>query len=421
MTDRLRRRGEFARNVVTLMTGTTMAQAIPVAISPVLTRMYGPQDFGVLALFVAITSIFGAIANARYELAVMLPESDEDALNIAALGLLVAVTLSAVLMIVVLLFNGPISNLLGSADIGPWLYLAPPVVLFLGLFNVLNYYNNRLKRYRDIARANILKAVVLATVQLAAGALKAGAAGLVAGQVLSSMLANARLLKNTLAHANWRTTVRWQRMKALGLRYADFPKFSMPAILANSLSYNLTNILISSFYSVSTLGFYSLVQRVLGMPSSLLGNSVGQVFFQQATDERRRTGLARKSFDSTVKYLILISTVSFSIIYFVAEDVFAWVFGEQWRIAGTYAKLLAPFFAIRFVVSSVTTINSVFEKQRISLIWQIALMSALLATIIASEIFDIEFTNFIIIFSSVGGICYLLLLNLLFLVSRGRL
>src|SRR5690606_5998265 len=115
------------------------------------------------------------------------------------------------------------------------------------------------KRYRDIARANVLKAVVLATVQLSAGFLKAGAGGLITGQALSSLFANAKLLKNTLMHVDWRTVVRWERMKILALRYADFPKFSMPAILANNLAYNLTSILISSIYSVSTLGFYSLV------------------------------------------------------------------------------------------------------------------------------------------------------------------
>src|SRR5690606_7165604 len=134
MIGRLKPRSEFSRNVVTLMTGTTVAQAIPVAISPVLTRLYGPEDFGVLALFVALTSIFGAIANGRYELAIMLPESDDDALNVAALGLLIAAALSFLLLCIAVAFNGPISALLGNGDIGPWLYLVPLTVLFMGLF-----------------------------------------------------------------------------------------------------------------------------------------------------------------------------------------------------------------------------------------------------------------------------------------------
>ena len=84
MLTKLKPKSEFTRNVLTLMTGTTIAQAIPIAISPILTRLYTPKDFGVLALFVAITSIFGSIANGRYELAIMLPKKDEDAINIFA-------------------------------------------------------------------------------------------------------------------------------------------------------------------------------------------------------------------------------------------------------------------------------------------------------------------------------------------------
>lgn len=420
MIGRFKPRSEFARNVVTLMTGTTVAQAIPVAISPILTRLYGPEDFGALALFIAITAIFGAIANARYELAIMLPSEDEDALNIAALGLLISSALSVILLFVAISFNSRICTLLGNDHIGPWLYLAPLTVFFTGLFNVLNYYNNRIKRYKDIAQASMVKAVVLATVQLAAGVLRAGAGGLVAGQVASSLFANAKLLRNTLGRADWRRVITLERMRQQGRRYRDFPLFSMPAILANTLAQHLTNILISAYFNVATLGQYALVQRVLGMPSSLVGTAISQVFFQQATVERQRTGKAVNAFDGTVKKLALLSAPSFLLLMLVAQELFALVFGERWRIAGHYAQVLAPFFAIRFIVAAVTTINSVFEKQKISLAWQLLLLASALGSIIASHSFGLGFSGFVVVFSVVGTACYLILLFLLFMVSRGR-
>src|SRR5690606_32343145 len=115
----------------------------------------------------------------------------------------------------------------------------------------------------------------------------------VAGQVLSALFANAKLLRNTLRHANWRIAVRRERMLMLGARYRDFPKYSMPAILDNTLSQQLTNILVSVLFSVATLGYYSLVQRVLGVPSLLIGTAVSQVFFQAASSERRQYGSSR--------------------------------------------------------------------------------------------------------------------------------
>jgi len=420
MIDRFKLRSEFARSVVTLMTGTTVAQAVPVAISPVLTRLYGPEDFGVLALFIAVTAIFGSVANARYELAIMLPHEDDDALNIAALGTLIAATLSAVLLVVVALFNARICRLLGNEHIGPWLYLVPPTVLFTGLFNSLNYYNSRIKRYQDIARANMLKAVILAAVQLAAGFLKFGAGGLVVGQAASSLFANARLLRNTLGRTDWKRVVTLRSMRRQARRYRDFPLFSMPAILANTMAQHLTNILVSGYFSVATLGQYALVQRVLGIPSSLVGAAIGQVFFQQATDERKRTGKAVSTFDATVKNLFLLSVPSFLFLMLIADDLFAFVFGERWRIAGHYARILAPFFAVRFIVAAVTTINSVFEKQKISLVWQLLLLASTLGTIISSHAMGLGFSGFIVAFSVVGTACYMILLGLLFMVSRGR-
>jgi len=417
MSDDLRR--EFVRNVATLLTGTSVAQALPVAVSPVLTRLYGPEDFGILALFIAVTAIFGAAANARYDLAIMLPHEDEDALNVAALGLLIAFAISVVLLVVVMFFSTPFSRILGNEHIRPWLFLAPLAIFFTGLFNVLNYYNSRLKLYPDIARANMVKSVAMTSVQLAAGFLKAGAGGLVMGQVASSVFANTRLLRNTLRCTNWRG-ISFGRMCQQARCYRDFPLFSLPAILANALAQHLTNILVSAYFGVATLGQYALVQRVLGMPTSLVGAAVGQVFFQQAAAEKRRTGKAASTFDATVKKLVLLSIPSFALMMFIAEDLFAFVFGEPWRIAGGYMQVLVPFFAIRFVVAAVSTINTVFEKQRISLIWQLLLLISMIGTIVLSHVWGLEFHEFIVILSVVGTAAYAVLFFLLFMVSRGK-
>lgn len=419
MISKLMPKSEFGRNVVTLMTGSTLAQAIPVAISPILTRLYGPKDFGLLALFVSLTTIFGTIANGRYELAVMLPESDEDAMSVAALGAAIALGLSIALMVVICILNGQISHALGNESIGPWLYLVPLTVFFIGLFNVLNYFNNRLKNYKHIAQANVYKSLVLITVQMLVGVLKAGAIGLIAGQVLSSVFANMKLLKNTLATVDVRAVVKLERIRAVAWRYRNFPKYSMPAALANTLAQNLTNILISLYYSVATLGFYSLTQRMLGMPSSLMGTSISQVFFQQATEERQQTGKAVVTFDRTLRKLVLLSVPAFFLVYFLAEDVFALIFGEKWRIAGTYAKILVPLYGVRFIVSAVTTINSVFEEQLVSLIWQIVLLLLATGIIIGGGYYHLDFKEFLWIFSISLSIHYVILLVFLYKVSRG--
>ena len=394
MLNKLKPKSEFSRNVLTLMTGTTIAQAIPIAISPILTRIYTPEDFGVFALFIAVTSIFGSIANGRYELAIMLPRKDEDAINIFALGFIITTFISLVLLVLIVLFNDYFTQLLNNEEITIWLYFVPIAVFFTGLFNILNYFNTRKKQYKDLAKANIIKSIILAIVQLSIGFIKQGASGLISGQIISQFFANTKLLSNIIKNKVLISRISKIKIIALAKRYKDFPKFSMWAILANTLSLHLTNILISSFYSVATLGFYSLVQKVLGVPSSLIGSSIGQVFFQEATKEKQETGKAIKTFNKTVKKLVIVGLPSFGLFYFIVEDLFAFVFGEEWRIAGVYAQIVIPLFFIRFVVATVSAIDTIMERQNIFLLFNIVLLLVSLIVIYISK--NINFELFLI-------------------------
>ena len=418
MIQRLKSKSEFSRHVLKLMVGTTIAQAIPIAISPILTRMYTPEDFGLLALFVAIISIFGSIANGRYELAIMLPDKDEDAINIFALGFIITSSISLFLFILVVLFNEYLTVILGNEEIKFWLYFAPIAVFLMGLWNILNYFNNRRKNYKDIANATIVKSIITAVIQLSVGLLKQGATGLISGQIISQLFANTKLAKNIIKDKILISKISKVKIIALAKRYKDFPKYSMWAILANTLSTHLINILISTFYSVATLGFYSLVQRVLGVPSSLVGGAIGQVFFQEATKEKQQTGRAINSFNSTIKKLLIIGLLSFGILFFIVEDLFAFMFGESWRIAGSYAQIVMPLFFIRFVVSSLTVVNSIFEKQKISLVWQILLLILALLSLYIGSIYFVDFESYLMLFTVIISIHYLVLYFILFRVSH---
>lgn len=420
MINRLKSKSEFSKNVITLMTGTTVAQAIPIAITPILTRMYTPEDFGVLALFVAITSIFGAIANGRYELAIMLPVKDDDAINIAAMGMVIATLISLFLFIPAIFMNEYIVDLLDNDFIGFWLYFVPLVVWLLGLFNILSYLNNRLKSYKIIAKATIYKSFAQAVVQLIFGVIKSTASGLITGQIFSSLVANTSLAKNVIAKYQLKN-INWKSMKNQAIRYINFPKYSMWSILANVMSVQLINILITFYYSVATLGFYSLAQRILGLPASLIGSSIGQVYFQQATVEKNETGKAVKVFKATSKKLIILSCIFFIPLYFVLPFTFALAFGEKWMIAGVYSQIILPVFVFRFVSAALSTTNSVFEKQRLSLAWQVILLFLSLAIFFVGNFYQLDFIDFLKVYSLVISLHYVLLYVLLGLVADKRI
>ena len=405
-------KSEFNRNMLTLMTGTTIAQAIPIAITPILTRLYTPEDFGVFAIFIAITSIFTVIVNGRYELAIMLPQKDEDAINIAALGLLISICFSLLFLALIIFFNTSITNFLGNKEISYWLYLMPFVIFISGAFNVLKYLNIRKKLYKEIAKTDINKSISISIIMTVYGFIKSGATGLILGRIISQIFGNLSLAKNIPQKYDIKKIKKFKIIK-MAKKYKKFPKFSIWAGLANSSSRELVKIFISYIYSIKTLGFYFLPERVLGAPSVFISDSMGKIFFQQASNEKAKTGYAKKTFVNTLKKLSIISIVIFSILFFIIEDVFILVFGENWSVSGTYAKILIPLFCIRFVVSPLSLMSFIFNKNEIEMLWQFTLLAIYLLTASLAFYLKLSMENYLYIMVITVSLHYLILLKII--------
>ena len=79
--------GSFARGAIVLSSGSAGAQLLLVLAAPILTRLYTPEDFGLLAIYTSLLALAGVISSLRYELAIPLPKEDEEAANTAVLCL----------------------------------------------------------------------------------------------------------------------------------------------------------------------------------------------------------------------------------------------------------------------------------------------------------------------------------------------
>jgi len=405
-------KGSYRSNVLALMSGSAVAQALPIAASPILTRLYTPEDFGVAALFLAITAVMASVVNGRYELAIGIPDSDEDAINIAALGVVIAVGVSGLLLLLVAIFGKTIANLTNTEAIIPWMYLIPVSVLLTGLFNVLNYTNNRLGKFRDIARASVYKSAASTTTQLAVGYVVKGAAGLIVGNLVGQLASNAKLYQNLKDQFNLLQISR-QRVAALAKRYVNFPKYSMWSGVFNSIAHNVLTFFMPIVFGLSTLGLYSLAMRVVNAPAALIASAMGQVFLREATKERQRLGHAKNSFNKTVKMLTLIGVPIFTGVYFLSEPLFGVIFGEPWRVAGTYAAIMAPLLFTQFVASTVSMMNVVFEKNHIGFYWQLVLAGLSVSLVYAAYAFQWSFIVYLRTTSIVLSAHYLVLLAIM--------
>ena len=367
----IKKQSDFTKNILTLMTGTAIAQAIPIAISPILTRIYSPEDFGVFALFVAIISILGNIANAKYELAIMLPKKDEDAINIFALGFLITCIISIIMLIFVITFNHYFIDSLKNEEIGFWLYFVPIAIFFSGMYNVLNYFNNRKKNYKDLRNATILKSIVLAIIQLSVGFFKQGVTGLISGQLLSNMFANMKLLNNILKNKILISRISILKMVVLAKKYSKFPKYSLPSTFLDDTTQKMNSLLFPKLFGFDLSGYFFLAHKIVNMPASLISNSISQVYFQKLSENKNKNINSFVFFTSTAKKLFIIALPIAILIYILSPYIFSFIFGEKWSFSGDIAKYLAFVFFIQFIVSPLSISFSVSMELKKSALWKV--------------------------------------------------
>jgi O-antigen/teichoic acid export membrane protein len=354
--------------VLTLVTGTTIAQAIPVAISPILTRIYSPQDFGIFALYLAVTSILAVVATGRYELVIMLPRSDEDAAHIVALSLIISTLISFILLVIATIWNAPLTVLLGNPEISRWLYFVPVSVLLMGTYNSFNFWLNRQKSFRIMSANRIMQGTFTAAGQLGLGYWSSGSTALITGYIAGWLAATF-------------SAARFYKFKAVCFRphsiianaklYKDYPGLSAPSSLLDAATTQAPVFLITKGYDAATVGFFSLAMKALYAPSSIISTAIGQVFFQKiaALIHSNPDGISSEVF-SAAKKLAIIAVATFLPFMLFGDRIFGFVFGEAWTAAGEYVEILSPALMMRFIVSPLSTIFLATGNLRLGALWQ---------------------------------------------------
>jgi len=355
----------FARNVLTLMTGAIIAQAIPLAISPILTRIYTPDDFGTFALYISMASILSIIVTGRYELAVMLPVEDEAAVNVAFLCIVIAFLISFVTFIFIWIFNDDIVRLVNNRSISNWLYLIPVTILIAGFYRTLNYWSNRKKRYKILSFSRVSQSTTTAGTNLAMGFGGYGVSGLIVGDIIGQGVATG-VLSWQAWKDGWNKKKHFDKEKVIkeAKNYKDFPKINTLHAFIDMLQSSGVILLVSKYFGNTILGFYSLTMRILNAPATLIGSAVSQVFYQEASETFNNKGDLRPLIIKTIVMLGLMALPIFILIVLFAPTVFTLVFGAQWKDAGVYAQILSPWILLRFVYSPVSQIPLLLGKQK---------------------------------------------------------
>lgn len=365
-------RSKFGRGVMTLMTGTSLAQALPIALSPILTRIYTPEEFGVFALYMSICAILAVLVTGKYELAVVIPKYDSEAINLVALTIVVSLITSLILLGIVLVWNERLVNLLGHSEIGAWLYLTPITTLILGCYHALNFWANRRTRYKSMAVSRVIQSGATGGAQLGAGVSKIGLLGLILGQMIGQLLSTLFLAKS-LSYDERRLLGRIsiRRMRHAARKYIAYPKYMMPGQFMSVGATELPLLLLTVLFGAGTAGFYSLAQRVMAAPLSLVASAIGDVYRQKAAEQYAKQGECLDIFLMSIKRLLLFALLPILPVLLFGPEIFAFIFGESWREAGEIAILLSVLTFFQTVSSPLSSTILLPGWLSVDFFWQL--------------------------------------------------
>lgn len=359
----------FAKNVTVLASGSVIAQVISVLISPVLSRLYSPEEYGLLAVFLSVLNMVTVIMCLRYELAIVLPKSESDAVSLVKLCLLLATAFTLILLPVSILFSEEISGVLGNPNISFWLPFLVLTIFITAIYNTLNFFLTRSKEFKTITKSKVYQSIGQSATSVGFGLYGMTSIGLIlsaiAGQILSAFtLAYSSLKRIFVFHKS-----DINKIRVLAKRYKEFPSVNMPLAIIDIFSLQVIVLLISNFFADEITGYYSFALRLLTIPSVLIGGAVGQVFYQRLSDMVNNNGDYKSLILQTWKTLFAISIIPLTLIIIFAPDIFAFVFGERWRYSGNISSILCIMYFFMFLTAPVSSIYLIFKQQKLALIF----------------------------------------------------
>lgn len=339
---------------------------------PLVTRLYTPTDFSVLAVFTSLVGIFSAVSCLRLEIAIPMPKDDAHAASLVVTAFFVNTITSILIAIVLFIFSTETKALLNREDLAHYIYLLPIGIWITGVYFVLQYWSVRQKIFGLIARTKMSQAITSAGTQIGLGWIGGlGPLGLILGQIFSN---GAGVI--SLSRAAWRRhralfrAVTRQEMLQEFKTYKNYPKFSTFEAFSNAVALQFPVILIATYAVGPEAGFLMLATRIMSVPMGLISGSISQVYLSQASIEMREGHLFEftKGIISNLFKAGAAPLIGFAL---VSPILFSFAFGEAWVRSGEMLIWMVPWFLMQLMASPVSMALHVTGNQRSALVLQV--------------------------------------------------
>ncbi len=365
LIDKYIKNSDFTRNSLILMIGTIVAQVISLIAAPILSRIYTPEQYGILGIFNSISSLLNSILIFGFNSAIVLAPTKKRRLNIVALNFIIAISNFIILSIIFIFISNPISILYKRSELSFFLYFVPLESFLFCSLAILTSYTNKIKRYRSLSTAKIMQASTNTLSNIGFGLLKFGTIGLILGGFFGYIISIIKLLPKLVGEL-----IKNRRYITKNTMIGEAKKYRSIAFTTsfNSLSTILKDVLfiylISFFFDTKTIGLYSFAYRIMALPITIIATTLQHTFYQKITEIFSTTGNIRPMTSKLISRMAMFSFPFFLIIFLLAPQIFSFIFGLNWYQAGIYSRALAPYLFSYFIFMPIAVTPIVVRKEK---------------------------------------------------------
>jgi O-antigen/teichoic acid export membrane protein len=398
----------FFQNIAVVAGGNVTAKLIGIIVAPIITRLYTPEDYGIFSVFLSVVGVVGSLATLRYAVTIPIAKDEKLADNILKLCFLITLSLSIIWFIGIALFGRFFSVQFSAEKLLPFLWLMPVVFLGKGIYEALNNWAIRTRKFRLITRTKVSQGISSAGVKIGLGVLGVTPLGLFLGHISQEAAGITSLFSKLVQlKPEFLKTFSWTGIKYAAKRYKKFPLVQSWSQLLLALGAQLPVLLIGAFYGVEVVGVFGLAQNMINMPMDLIGQSVAQVYYAEISKYgKNNPEKIYKLSVSIIKKLFLIGLIPVGLLIAFGPWVFKLVFGPEWLDAGVYARFLSILILTRFISSPIANIFNVYEKQSLQLTLNIVRVVLVFVAFYTSNLFNLSALNSIGIYSILMTVYY---------------
>jgi O-antigen/teichoic acid export membrane protein len=410
-------KSKFSKDIAVLASSSFVAQGINFLCSIFLTRLYLPEYFGTLSVFLILVSFIGIVSTGKFDVALVAARDNSDAKKLFSLSFLVlfaVVILCFIGISIIYLFD---LNFYKGQPVRSWLYFILPSLVFLTGTQVFWMMNVRDKNFQQISYIRIAEAMTNGGLQLILFSLAAN--GLLIGTLVSqfiSFIILAWIVRRNFGLSSF--IFSFKELKETFMRYLVFPKINILQAFLDMFQVGMLVLLLAKYYGPEVTGYYSMCWRVLQLPMRLLILPVSHVFFAEASERFRNSGRIYTLVLNTIKksFLMLVSIPIILII--IGPWLFSIIFGGNWREAGVYAQILSIWIFFDLIRAPIIQVTSILGKQKQLLILAILNSLLFLAVIfIGSKLnLDVHNTLWLVSFSQ----AFMCIVQIVFVLKISR-